>query len=283
MGWGTATRRGVKNGLTRLPPSLRNPLGRGLLRGYEAGVAARGLLGERSREPEDLPLPPARLRVMVVGHADPAPFLDQGRRHNEIVRGALSRAAFDSASAGRLLDWGCGCGRVLRWWSDLPATEVHGCDYSPKLVRWVNRNLPFAEARMNSMRPPLPYETGAFDFAYAISVVTHLPDDFASAWMTEIARVLRPGGLFFFTTQGLAYRDRLRPADATRFDAGESVVLFPAAEGTNLCASYHPARWIRGRLAESRLELVELCEAHRLPTDRLDGLLQDRWLVRKSP
>ena len=263
-----------------MPRPLGEAVGKAFLRSYEAFVATRGRRAHSSRAASGVPIPPPGMRVKVVGHADADAFLDQGRRHNEAVRAALSRAGAELGEVEALLDWGCGCGRVMRWWADLPPTEIHGCDYNAKLVRWVNGNLGFAEARANGLRPPLPYGAGAFDLAYAISIFTHLSDELAVAWIGEIHRVLRPGGLFFFTTHGRAYRDRLRPQDSDRFDRGESVVLLPTAVGSNLCASYYPVEWVREHLLGG-FELVELREAHRLPPDELDGLLQDRWLIRK--
>lgn len=264
-----------------MPPRLRDPLSKGFFHGYETYVVARGrITGGRGPDGE-LPLPPAAMRVAVVGHADPEPFLEQGRRHNEIVRAAIARAGGELGAGTRVLEWGCGCGRVTRWWADLPEAEVHGCDYNPKLLGWVDRHLPFVEGRANDLRPPLPYPAAQFDVAYAISIFTHLTDDLAQAWMAEIRRILRPGGLFFFTTHGYAYRDRLSPPDAARFDAGESVVLFPGAEGSNLCSSYHPLGWVREQLCRG-FEVVELRQAHELPASELDGLLQDRWLVRRE-
>jgi SAM-dependent methyltransferase len=264
-----------------MPPRLRDPLSKRLFHGYEAYVAARGRIARDRAGDGELPLPPPAMRVAVVGHADPEPFLEQGRRHNEIVREAVARAGGEVGAGTRILEWGCGCGRMTRWWADLPEAEIHGCDYNPKLVRWVDRHLPFVEGRTNDLRPPLPYPAAEFDVAYAISIFTHQTDELAQIWMAEIHRVLRPGGLFFFTTHGCAYRDRLSAHDAARFDAQESVVLFPGAEGSNLCASYHHPGWVREHLCRD-FELIELRQAHELPAGDLDGLLQDRWLVRRQ-
>lgn len=265
-----------------MPPPLRDRASASLLRGYESYVAARQSLRERGLSDHGLPLPPPRLRVAVVGHADPELFLCDGRRHNELIREALARTGTEAGGLGSLLDWGCGCGRILRWWGDLPATEVSGCDYNPKLVRWVDRNLPFAEARVNQLAPPLPYAAGCFDFAYAISIFTHLSDELALAWMREIHRVLAPGGQFFFTTHGQSYRDRLNPAERARFEGGESVVQFASVQGSNLCAAYHPSEWIRARLLDG-FELVEARETHALEEAQRAVLNQDRWLIRKRP
>jgi len=253
-----------------------------VLRGYESYLAARQSLREGPLVDNGLPVPPARLRVKVVGHADPDAFLRDGRRENGIIREALSRTGVGAAGVKRLLDWGCGCGRIVRWWHDLPGTDVHGCDYNPELVQWVDRNLPFVAARVNHLSPPLPYEARSFDCVYAISVLTHLTDELGIAWMREIHRVLVPGGRFFFTTHGRLYRDRLAPAETARFDAGESVVQFASVEGSNLCAAYHPREWIESRLLDG-FELVEVREADTLDEIERSELAQDRWLVRKLP
>jgi SAM-dependent methyltransferase len=180
----------------------------------------------------------------------------------------------------RILDWGCGCGRIIRWWSDVPDIRVDGCDYNSELVAWVDQNLPFVNASVNQLAPPLPYEPESFDFVYALSVFTHLTDDMAHSWMREIHRVLAPGGLFFFSTHGMSYRDKLAPAETARFDSGIPVVQFSSVEGSNLCAAYHPRQWIESSLLDG-FQLIELREPHLLDESERAGLVQDRWLIRK--
>jgi SAM-dependent methyltransferase len=179
-----------------------------------------------------------------------------------------------------MLDWGCGCGRILRWWDDLPHTIIDGCDYNADLVEWVDQKLPFASGRVNQLAPPLPYEDVTFDFVYAISVFTHLTDDLARDWMREMHRVLAPGGLFFFSTHGKMLRYKLEPSEMVDFDSGVPVVQFSSNEGSNLCAAYHPREWIESTLLDG-FEVVELREAHLLDSDETAILDHDRWLIRK--
>ena len=157
---------------------------------------------------------------------------------------------------------------------------MHGCDSNRRLVDWVQKNLPFVEARRNERTPPLPYRDGSFDFVYAISIFTHLSTEQASAWMAEIKRVLRPGGLFFFTTHGVSYRDQLSAEDLETFDRGRPVVRFTHAEGTNLCGAFHPRRFVESTLAKE-FEVVEAIETHTIAEDLRNLLRQDRYLVRK--
>jgi SAM-dependent methyltransferase len=274
-------RHAAKNALNRAPAPIRDPLGRVLLRAMERYITVRGARSEGTLVDHGLPVPPARLRVLVSGGADVEEFLAAGRRENGIIRASLQRAGIDPRDLGAILDWGCGCGRVGRWWQDLEGPAIHGCDYNDELVRWVDANLPFVEGRKNELDPPLPYGDASFDLVYAISIFTHLTDEVARAWMREIGRVLKPGGVFWFTTHGEAYRDRMTPDDRARFVRGKPVVQFAGAEGTNLCAAFHPAGFVRSELARD-FEILESTEAHLLAPEEQQGLIQDRWLVGKQ-
>jgi len=85
-------------------------------RARDAWRAWRHQLGEeRSALPDGgLPLPPARLILKVTGTPEAQWFLRGGLLAAASIRAALARqgAALDDQAA--LLDFGCGCGRVLR-------------------------------------------------------------------------------------------------------------------------------------------------------------------------
>jgi SAM-dependent methyltransferase len=275
-----ATTRTVKNLLSRAPAPIRDRAGKALLRGYESYLSVRGARDETPADHSGMPVPPAKLRVLIAGDSDLERFLVSGERENRMVREAAARAGRPVAEMDAILDWGCGCARVTRWWSDLEDVAVTACDYNAELVDWVGASLPFVTARRNELEPPLPVPDASQDLVYAFSVLTHLPDELALAWMREIRRVLRPGGLFFFTTHGEACRDRVTPEEAAVLDRGESVVQFSGIAGTNLCAAYHPRAFVESRLAEG-FEVVETIEAHLGGADVQTGMVQDRYLLRR--
>jgi hypothetical protein len=62
-----------------------------------------------------VPLPPEPLRQRVHGAADAESFLEVGRQCAEDIVAALARAGRAPESFEAVLDFGCGCGRVLRW------------------------------------------------------------------------------------------------------------------------------------------------------------------------
>ena len=224
---------------------------------YRAYEAARALGVDRGvLAPDGLPLPPARLRMTVAGTADPDWFLESGRRTHEIVVDTLARHRVDGEiGTARILDYGCGCGRMTRHWARLVGAEVQGTDYNPSLVRWCAANLPF-DFTLNGLEPPLPFPDDGFDAVYGISVLTHLPEHLGLEWLAELRRVVRPGGLLLLTTHGDHYRERLTIPERTDYEAGRLVVRWGAAAGTNLCTTFHPAAYIAGTLARE-FELLE--------------------------
>lgn len=216
---------------------------------YEAALAAKSTLrGGDQRVADGLPLPPARMRAQVGPlHADARFFLESGRHNADLVRDLVPLDRVDA-----LLDWGCGCGRVLRHWSTLHGTAVYGCDINPKMVEWCETNLPFAEVAVNELSPPLPYTQGTFGLVYAFSVMTHLSEELQHEWVAECRRVLEPGGFLLFSTLGEYFvsRDRLTPEERRSFDAGKLVVLYQRSSGTSLCSAYHPPDYVARELAD---------------------------------
>ncbi|MDX6387370.1 MAG: hypothetical protein QOD85_1172 [Gaiellaceae bacterium] len=234
-------------------------LARPAVRLYEALLAAKSA-GSAGRAHEDggLPLPPARLRAAAgPKHADAEYFLQSGRHHAELVRELLGDSGTSVEELGALLDWGCGCGRILRHWNGLTGTRVVGCDVNPKMVDWCNANLPFAEVTKTEMSPPLPYADSTFDLVYAFSVFTHLPEALQHDWMRESRRVLKPGGFLLMSTLGEYYLSLKRLTDDERqtFLNGKVVVLYEGAPGTSLCSAYHPPGYVHDQLG-AELELA---------------------------
>jgi SAM-dependent methyltransferase len=213
-----------------------------------------------SPAPDGLPLPPPELVYRVAGHFNLEWFYESGVEHARLLKDVLAASGVDSADIGALLDFGCGCGRVIRHWADGTSKEIHGTDYNPRLVEWCRRSLGFAEFGTNRLEPPLRYRDGQFNFVYAISVFTHLTEDLQHAWMRELERILAPSGVLLITTKGRSRLESLGPAERTRFERGELVVQEGRYAGRNLCAAFHPERYVREQLAGA-LEVLDVVPA----------------------
>lgn len=106
----------------------------------------------------------------------------------------LERAVWETAPRPlRVLDLGCGPGNTLRRFARWG--HVYGFDFSLDA-------LAFARTKgvtrvFSGDSTALPIASGMFDCVLALDVLEHVADDDAA--LREIARVLRPGGIFFFT------------------------------------------------------------------------------------
>jgi SAM-dependent methyltransferase len=214
--------------------------------------------------------------VQVSGVARPEEFLAQGHRAAETVRDSLHRAGRELESFEAVLDFGCGCGRVMRRWSTVSGPSFFGSDYNANLVNWCRENLPFAQFEVNDLSPPLPFRDGQFDLVYALSVFTHLTEPLQHAWMSELRRVIRPGGILMFTTRGDTWAWKLSGDERARYDRHELIVRYGDVTGTNLCAAFHPFGYVRTRL----LEGFTLQES--LPAALQDGA-QDVHVAERTP
>ncbi len=149
-----------------------------------------------------LPLPPRGLRVRVVGYDDERSYWLQALKTFGEFAGALDRHSALGPRA-RLLDWGCGCGRVIGLMRrHLEGVVFAGCDIDAEAVEWCRRNLPDHDFAVLSPLPPSPFEPDSFDAVTGNSVLTHLERSVQAAWLREIRRILKPGGLLFASVNG---------------------------------------------------------------------------------
>src|SRR4051812_33071696 len=106
----------------------------------------RARLRARGAQPEagdGLPVPPPRLIYLVSHTADSAWYLAGGERAAGSVAGILERNGTSIEERADVLDFGCGCGRVIRRFCGLDA-RLTGTDVNAAATAWCAANLPFA-------------------------------------------------------------------------------------------------------------------------------------------
>ena len=147
-----------------------------------------------------LPIPPLALRVRVGGWEESDHFLGVGRKIFWDLNRLLKGVNKSFASFNRILDFGCGCGRVLRFFKPTISQTINGTDIDNESIAWCQQHLgTIASFNTNNNLPPLHYPDNYFDCIYSISVFTHLPEDMQFQWLNELKRILKPGG-FLITT-----------------------------------------------------------------------------------
>ncbi len=133
---------------------------------------------------------------------DPRRFVEAGTALFHILEAAILKYKPNQPiEKMEILDFGCGVGRVAMPFFYKYKRPTACVDISSRAVEYLQEVLPGANPRRSRGEPPLPYfKDGQFDVIYSISVFTHLNLEKGDAWLKEIHRLLKPGGLALLST-----------------------------------------------------------------------------------
>ena len=133
------------------------------------------------------------------------------------------------------LDFGCASGRVVRHLAaQLPDVDLYACDINYAHVRWVSQFLgPRVTAFQNTSVPYLSLPDASIDAIGAFSVFTHI-ESFDTAWLMEMRRILKPGGIAYVT---IVSEETFKMLDET-WPMYEAVTRHPAFEEDTLLKSF---------------------------------------------
>jgi len=203
--------------------------------------------------------PPSDLQARFVGSSNEG-ALNEAFRFYQFVKRNAENAGAPLRPEQKLLDFGCGWGRYLRFfWKDIASENLHGCDVDPEALEVCRRTKVPGNLALITTDGRLPYPDAHFNVIMAYSVFTHLPEKSHLHWMEEIARVAAPGCIFCLTLEprrfidfvaGLSanaenrwYRALARYASEVQgyyraFDAGE-IAYLPTGGGPILNSSVY--------------------------------------------
>ena len=127
-----------------------------------------------------------------------------------------------AAAPGRVLEVGCGWGELAEWIARETGAVAVAIDLSPRMVELaVERGIDASVADVQA----LPFADGEFDLVVAAWMLYHVPD--LQRGLSEIARVLRPGGTFVAATNSRLHLNKLREL----VGSGPSTLKFSREDG----------------------------------------------------
>ena len=108
--------------------------------------------------------------------------------------------------AARVLDFGCGWGRLTRMLArDVAPGNLYGCDPAQGILDVCRADrVPAELARSDFLPQRIPFD-GPFDLAFAFSVFTHLSEPAAEASLDALHAALAPGGILVLTVRPPSY------------------------------------------------------------------------------
>jgi len=134
-------------------------------------------------------------------------YFESGRENvrREILSDMINICQGKDPKQMRVLEIGCGSGRVTRALSELFG-EVYAVDISGEMIRQAKESLaghPNAHVFQNNGSDLSVLGGIQVDFAFSYIVFQHIPSrEVIRNYVREVSRLLRPGGLFKFQVQG---------------------------------------------------------------------------------
>ena len=109
--------------------------------------------------------------------------------------------------AARVLDVGCGTGRVGRALRATGFTSIVGCDLSPNVLEHAEATGLYERVvEVDLQQLPTPFADDEFDALSCVGVLTYLPD--TEATLREFFRLVRTGGTIAFSQREDVWGER---------------------------------------------------------------------------
>lgn len=263
------------------PPSQRSTaLWKRLAKRSRDGIYRVASVVERLARPADAPpLPPVHLRIYYYRTAKVSAYEEacRGGRLELISRGLRPEH--------RVLDIGCGIGNLALGLSDYLEGGYDGFDIHGEAIAWCQQaitprhpafrfhhvdiasNAYNARGHLAASSFQFPFPSQRFDFVFLGSVFTHLLPEAVDQYISEIGRLLAPGGVC------VASYFLLNDETRVGVESNASFMSFPVRHPSGLCR-LHDASTPEAAVA---LEESFVSDAHERAGLRIRDIRRGAW------
>lgn len=180
-------------------------------------------------------LPTAEMRMRIYGTDDPVVFEASGLQFSQSVITALARRAKQLQDFTNILEFGCGCGRTLRWLRRMsPSAQISGSESDQACIQWLKTYLPDIDVRWQAPRPPLAFEDTSFDLLIASGLYGRWGEDLTRQWLADLARVAVPQAVLLVAVDNQAGQGTLQALCAPWFAIVDSMTATAPEDGRGL-------------------------------------------------
>lgn len=166
----------------------------------------------------DMPFPSfpdKEIQIRMVGSSGQH-TLNEMYKFYRALQDAIAGLSWSFGPQTRILDFGCGFGRLTRFFlKDAAYGNLFGTDTVQDFVNicrttFPEETMPSGNFLHNAPLPPLDMPSRSCDLISAYSVFTHLSEEAANRWLDEFHRILKPGGLIALTLRQKSYLNYCR-------------------------------------------------------------------------
>jgi SAM-dependent methyltransferase len=161
----------------------------------------------------------------------------------ELFGSLFEKYARPLVPSSRVLDFGCGWGRVIRFFlKDVAPENLIGIDSDERAIATCLETNPWCRFQLCDTLPPSLLDAGSFDLIYAYSVFSHLSESTHLAWLEEFERLLKPDGVLILTTFPRSFLAHSSDRSASVTDKHQVDELFSAYDRGEFC--FRPLRQV---------------------------------------
>jgi hypothetical protein len=133
-----------------------------------------------------------------------------------------------NAIGKRLLDFGCGWGRMLRpFMRDFDFVDLYGFEPNFQYCALARTLNPYVTFFSGTYVPTGILPGQYFSLALGYSIFSHLSPASAAIWLKELSRIIMPGGWCVITTWGARFLERLK-REKLQQDEGKQIHWYSA-------------------------------------------------------
>ena len=209
------------------------------------------------KEHPDFKFPPYHLAYDAYNHCNYRAYYESGLEQASYFVKTMRKIKNEAELA--VCEWGCGPARIIQHVKAIDGglSRIIGTDYNAESIAWCKNQFSNVEFIKNQLEPPLELADNSIDVLYCFSVFTHLSEEMHYAWINDISRVLKPGGLLICSLHGDNLVKKLLPDEAIEYQKGNIVIRCKVKEGSKNFLAFHPDSFVRNKLLIGFTDIVK--------------------------
>lgn len=201
--------------------------------------------------------------------------LQEAWRFFKVVKKYSNHMGAPLSKNTRLLDFGCGWGRIGRlFMKDIDSSNLFGYEPNYSYCLEARRNNIYINFLSGPYLPPLIMGKSSTDIVVSWSVFTHFPSFMASQWLAEFARILKEGGLVFLTMQGERFISTCQ-SWCDRLDSGEKLTEWESS----VAKAFSRHGQVKRDFFEGRHVFLNTKPSHDAPSLYGDAFIPPAWMI----